>query len=132
MSGDLFHGRVPDGAVYVGRAAPGLPASPYANPHKVGDCRCGQRHDPDDAVAAYHAHLAGHPELLATARAELVGRDLACWCRTDPSSPPCHADVLLGLLHPPATNPGADPAGARSLAAPRTTIRRPGPEGSST
>jgi len=34
--GDYFHGRVPAGAVYVGRAAPGLPASRYANPFKTG------------------------------------------------------------------------------------------------
>ena len=30
--GDLYHGLIPEGAVYVGRAAPGLPASRYANP----------------------------------------------------------------------------------------------------
>jgi hypothetical protein len=35
VTGDLFHGQVPDGAVYVGRAAPGLPRSPYANPFTV-------------------------------------------------------------------------------------------------
>jgi hypothetical protein len=32
---DLFHGHIPDGAVYVGRAAPGLRKSPYANPYPV-------------------------------------------------------------------------------------------------
>jgi hypothetical protein len=32
VTGDLFHGHVPVGAVYVGRAAPGLPASPFASP----------------------------------------------------------------------------------------------------
>ena len=35
VTGDLFHGQVPDGAVYVGRAAPGLRKSPYANPFPV-------------------------------------------------------------------------------------------------
>ena len=56
--GDLFHGRIPDGAVYVGRAAPGLSASPYANPHRVGSCRrCGVTHDRTDAVAAYARDL---------------------------------------------------------------------------
>jgi hypothetical protein len=29
-------------------------------------------------------------------RAELAGRDLACWCRPDQ---PCHADVLLELAN---------------------------------
>jgi hypothetical protein len=35
VTGDLYHGQVPDGAVYVGRAAPGLRRSPYANPYPV-------------------------------------------------------------------------------------------------
>lgn len=29
-------------------------------------------------------------------RAELAGKDLACWC---PESQPCHADVLLGIAN---------------------------------
>jgi hypothetical protein len=29
ITGDLFHGQIPDGAVYVGRQAPGLRRSPY-------------------------------------------------------------------------------------------------------
>ncbi|MFD8564676.1 hypothetical protein ACFV1N_46060 [Streptosporangium canum] len=32
--GDLFHGRGPEGARYVGRAAPGLAASPFATPSR--------------------------------------------------------------------------------------------------
>jgi hypothetical protein len=35
ITGDLFHRQVPDGTVYVGRAAPGLRRSPYANPFPV-------------------------------------------------------------------------------------------------
>lgn len=94
VAGDLFHGRVPDGAVYVGRAARGLTASAYANRHRVGDCRdCRGRHDQGDAVAAYAQDLNRRPELVDAARRELVGRDLACWCRLDAG--PCHADVLL-------------------------------------
>jgi hypothetical protein len=31
----VLHGRVPEGAIYIGRGAPGLPASPYANPDPV-------------------------------------------------------------------------------------------------
>jgi hypothetical protein len=90
VAGDLFHGRVPDGAVYVGRGAPGLRASCYANPHKVGDCRaCSVRHDQAGAVEAYACYLDG--------RQELAGRDLACWCRP---GLPCHADVLLALARP--------------------------------
>jgi hypothetical protein len=32
VTGDLFHGVVPDEAIYVGRGKTGLPGSPYANP----------------------------------------------------------------------------------------------------
>jgi hypothetical protein len=45
-------------------------------------------------VELYRAFLADRPELAAAARAELAGRDLACWC---PPDRPCHADVLLEL-----------------------------------
>lgn len=99
VSGDLFHGRVPEGAVYVGRGAPGLAASRYANPHRVGQCRiCGTHHDQSDAVAAYARYLDDRPDLVAAARRELAGVDLACWCRLDA---PCHADVLLDRLARP-------------------------------
>jgi hypothetical protein len=94
MIGDLYHGRIPTGAVYVGRPAPGLPGSPYANRHRAGDCRgCGQRHDRAGAVTAYAHDLAARPDLVAAARRDLTGADLACWCRLD--SGPCHAEVLL-------------------------------------
>lgn len=36
------------------------------------------------------------PELLARARAELRGKNLACWCALDQ---PCHADVWLELTN---------------------------------
>jgi len=109
VSGDLFHGRVPPDAVYVGRAAPGLPASRHANPHTVdGTCRrCGQPHDRAQAVAAYARDLPAG--LVAAARHQLAGADLACWC---PPDQPCHADVLLRLANPdPAT--AQEPGGGR-------------------
>jgi hypothetical protein len=94
MIGDLYHGRIPEGAVYVGRAAPGLPGSPFANRHRAGICRaCGARHDRAGAVTAYACDLAARPDLVCAARRDLAGADLACWCRLDVS--PCHADVLL-------------------------------------
>lgn len=92
--GDLYHGRVPAGAVYVGRAAPGLRASPYANPHRVGTCRrCGHEHDQAGAIAAYAADLDRQPDLVAAARRDLVAVDVACWCRQDVLL--CHGEVLL-------------------------------------
>ena len=91
VAGDLFHGRVPDGAVYVGRAAPCLKRSRFANPFAVkGRSR-------SEALRLYREHLAAHPELLATAKADLAGRDLACWCKP---GDPCHADILLAVANP--------------------------------
>ena len=36
------------------------------------------------------------PEMIAAARAELRGKDLACWCK---EGDPCHADVLLEVAN---------------------------------
>ena len=53
------------------------------------------------AVACYRDHLREHPELVAEARTELRGKNLACWCKlTDP----CHADVLLEIANQPDCN----------------------------
>jgi hypothetical protein len=76
--------------VYVGRAAPrlGLPASPFANPFRIG---------PDggrtDVIERYRSWILGRPDLLLRLR-ELRGRPLACWCAPEP----CHADVLAALV----------------------------------
>lgn len=95
VQGDLFHGRIPDGAVYVGRAAPGLKASPYANPHLV------RAHGLTEASRLYLEHLASRPDLLEGARRELAGRDLACWCPLPADGEPdlCHAALLLDVAN---------------------------------
>ena len=94
VAGDRFHPRIPAGAVYVGREAPYLPRSTYANPHTIGKpCRaCGGAtvHDRPRALRLFRRHLDQHPELVDQARVELAGRDLACWCRLDDA---CHADM---------------------------------------
>ncbi len=103
VEGDLFHGRVPEGAVYVGRAAPGLKASEYANPYRIGhrttDPATGYETIPlnrSDVVALYAALLVARertaPQWVAELRAALQGWNLACWCKP---AEPCHADVLL-------------------------------------
>lgn len=49
--------------------------------------------------------------LAASAKAQLRGKDLACWC---PLDQPCHADVLLRLANPsqtPAREPITKPRG---------------------
>jgi hypothetical protein len=86
--------------VYVGRAAPRLVASPYANRHRVGkpctvvEC-AGVTHTGQMAVAEYRADLARRPELVADARRDLAGAVLACWC---PLESACHADALVAIV----------------------------------
>ena len=76
--------RMPEDAVYVGRP------TPWGNPYgAIG-------HDAEWAVARYREYLAARPDLAETARRELRGRDLACWCDLDQ---PCHADVLLEVAN---------------------------------
>ena len=88
VTSDLFHGQIPDGGVYVGRAAPGLRKSPYANPFKVGPDAL----DRAEAVELYREWLANTSIDVSALR----GHDLACWC---PLDQPCHADVLLELAN---------------------------------
>lgn len=100
------HG-MPEGAVYVGRG------SKWGNPFRVIKDGIGYHviHTDEDghemyvvgtdddqasavsvAVAEYETHLTEHPELVLAARAELAGKDLACWCRP---GAPCHGDLLV-------------------------------------
>jgi hypothetical protein len=88
VEGDLFHGRVPDGAIYVGRGKPGLPGSLYANPYPV------KTYGLSESLRRYRTHAEGFN--LATLRHDLAGKDLACWC---PLDQPCHGDVLLELAN---------------------------------
>jgi hypothetical protein len=80
--------RMPEHALYVGRP------TAYGNPFPVA------QHNAALAVARFQAWIQIQPDLLALVRAELPGRDLACWC---PTSAPCHADVLLRIAR--ATGP---------------------------
>ena len=57
------------------------------------------------AVKNYEAWLGGEiaelgtPPAVEAIRAELAGKNLACWC---PLDGPCHGDVLLELANAPA------------------------------
>jgi Domain of unknown function (DUF4326) len=95
VAGDLFHGRVPAGAVYVGRAAPGLPASPYANPYTV------RAHGAPEAVRLCLEHVVSRPDVAAGIVRDLAGKDLACWCALPAAGQPdlCHAAALLVLAN---------------------------------
>jgi hypothetical protein len=114
--GDRFHGRIPDVAVYVGRAAPGLRASRFHNPYQMPkegqpprrntvDGETVDVRDRAHAVELFRGYLRRHPELVEAARQELAGQDLCCWCPLPcPGEPDvCHAALLLAVAA------GADP-----------------------
>lgn len=91
--------RMPEGAVYVGRG------SKWGNPYPTGSMQMAEGDtwvvlNAEGSVALYREHLNARPwgrqPLGATARTELAGKDLACWC---PLNKPCHADVLLELAN---------------------------------
>ena len=101
--------RMPEGAVYVGR--PSKWGNPYVV-HEHDDRTCGEDLEnchvidhastPAEAVRAFEYAmrwpLSGEPTVPHPddIRAELAGRDLACWC---PLDQPCHADVLLEVAN---------------------------------
>jgi hypothetical protein len=69
--------------------APGTPVGRYVAMPSV-----------EQAVAAFRRWLQEDPagrQLAEEARAQLAGRNLACWC---PLGGPCHAQVLLELVNP--------------------------------
>jgi len=75
---------IPAEAVYIGR--PGR----WGNPFRIG--RDGDR---AAVVAKYRAWVFKRPELLASIREHLRGKDLVCWCAPEA----CHGDVLLEIAN---------------------------------
>lgn len=120
MSGRVVHVLSDAGYdLYVGRAAPRyrLPASPWANPYKVGrdgdlaavlarfeehiSYRCGSRIIGVDMVDGVQS--TGHT-LHRVELAKLEGLTLACWCSPKDGTPltsqdpeVCHGQILLRL-----------------------------------
>lgn len=97
--------RMPENAVYVGRP------TRWGNSWKAGSTgwtiKPGgyinrEPHPPlthEQAVESHEnssRHFYQDPRALAQLRADLGGKDLACWCPVDQ---PCHADVLLELAN---------------------------------
>lgn len=78
--------RMPEGVVYVGRP------SKWGNPYNFGPSARAK------AVNRFRAELlaGAMPVSVEEIRAELAGKDLACWC---PLDEPCHADVLLEVAN---------------------------------
>lgn len=94
--------RMPKGAVYVGRLPKGLAG--WGNPFVVGTPDNGGNLTRAEAVRQYRtALLEGRLQYsVAQVRAELAGRDLACWCPLEDEHGqrvPCHADVLLDVAN---------------------------------
>lgn len=84
--------RLPEGAVIVDRTS-----SSWGNPYRVGEHHgvpgdLVYVRDNAHAVELYREWLSRWPEFVEHIRAELAGKDLACWCK---SEDPCHGDVLL-------------------------------------
>jgi hypothetical protein len=94
--------RMPEGAVYVGRP------TVWGNSWKVGSTGWTvlpgglinrEPHPPltrEQAVESFRNAISADPAEVAQIRAELGGRDLACWCGPDQA---CHGDVLLELAN---------------------------------
>jgi hypothetical protein len=107
--GDYAAGRVPTGAVYIGRRASGLGTSTLATPFvtdRPAPLRLPGRFsgavaaDHEQAVELFRGYLEASPVLQAEV-IRVGGRDVACWCSL---SGPCHGDVILQWL---ATHFGA-------------------------
>ncbi|MBP2522238.1 DUF4326 domain-containing protein [Rhodococcus sp. PvP104] len=92
--------RMPEGAKYVGRP------TKWGNPYRVGSMtyltgkKTGQKIDAAGVVQMFRFNAMGdhNAEARKAIRAELAGKDLACWC---PLDQPCHADVLLEIANDP-------------------------------
>jgi len=100
--------RMPPGTVKVDRS------TKWGNPFVVGEPvnrRAAKRwgwwplvhpdfvaRDGEQAVRRFGACLGLDEAIHGHVRAELGGKDLACWCRLDA---PCHADVLLRIANAP-------------------------------
>lgn len=92
--------RIPESTVCIGRG------NEFGNPFAVRpDQEPGKRLNQsyiavqtvEDAVECYRLMCAERgEEWLAHIRAELRGKNLACWC---PLDQPCHADVLLEIAN---------------------------------
>lgn len=92
--------RLPPGAVSVARP------TKWGNDFPVGqECTLNIGGAISTFTVADRAHAVSlfrswqAPELRWSARRELAGKDLACWCPLDGG--PCHADVLLAIANGP-------------------------------
>lgn len=90
---------MPDNTVKVDRATkwgnPFVPGKPIPFGPLKGLVVADKRH----AFVLYRAFAPLNEKLVAAARSELSGKNLACWCsQDDPYEDACHAAVLLELV----------------------------------
>ena len=92
--------RMPENTVKVDRTTKwGNPFVP-GKPASVGPLKGQMVADKRHAFVLYRSFAPLNPSLIAMARAELVGKNLACWCKQDdPYEDCCHAAVLLDLAN---------------------------------
>ena len=76
--------KVASGSVYIGRP------SKWGNPFAIGP-GCTR----EQAVRRYELWLESQPQLIEEAKAELKGKDLACFCAPQQ----CHGDILLRVAN---------------------------------
>jgi hypothetical protein len=92
--------RMPENTVKVDRTTkwgnPFVPGKPAPFGPTMGQIVRDKRH----AFVLYRSLAPLNPKLVAEARAELAGKNLACWCgKDDPYEDACHAAVLLELAN---------------------------------
>lgn len=83
---------MPENCIYVGRP------TKWGNPVKPGDVlESGRVLDAATCVTFFDVYCGDNAAFdYQDIRAELGGKDLACWCKLDK---PCHADVLLDIAN---------------------------------
>jgi hypothetical protein len=64
----------------------------WSNPFRIGI----EARDNREAQILFRRYLDDQPELVAAAKRELKGFNLACYCDLDA---PCHADVWLDIVN---------------------------------
>lgn len=98
--------RMPANTVKVDRTTkwgnPFVPGKPAPVGPTKGSIVADKRH----AFVLYRSIAPLNPTLISEARAELAGKNLACWCgKDDPYEDACHAAVLLELANSPSPAP---------------------------
>jgi hypothetical protein len=91
---------MPENTVKVDRTTkwgnPFVPGRPAPFGPTRGQVVADKRH----AFVLYRSMATMNKKLVEDARAELAGKNLACWCaRDDPNEDACHAAVLIRLAN---------------------------------